>query len=186
MGNEHADEVAKAAAKGRAPAAELHQYDVPSGNSRTDLYWPVETVESNHPNTPTADAPAEEDEEEGVIVCKEGKHNRWMTRADAERAVRNDITGKTYILNDVASPSTSEAKEPMISKRPLENLKGDLKKLSHKRCRLGQANRNPIYFEAWARTSGDRDEHASSRYMTNSSFERDHQAWSKEDRSQIP
>ena len=110
----------------------------------------------------------EEDEEEGVIVCKEGKHNRWMTRADAERAVRNDITGKTYILNDVASPPTSsEAKEPVISKRPLEDLKGDLKKLSHKRCRLGQANRNTIYFEAWARTSGDRDEHASSRYMTN-------------------
>ena len=80
-----------------------------------------------------------------------------MTRADAERAVRNDITGKTDILNDVASPPTSsEAKEPVISKRPLEDLKGDLKKLSHKCCRLGQANRNTIYFEAWARTSGDR------------------------------
>jgi len=96
----------------------------------TSLYWPVETVEPNQPNSPTADAPAEEDEEEGVIV-------------------------------------SSEAKEPVISKRPLEDLKGDLKKLSHKRCRLGQANRNTIYFEAWARTSGDRDEHASSRYMTN-------------------
>ena len=136
-------------------------------NSRTHLYWPVETVESTQPNSPTADGLAEEDEDEGVIVCKEGKHNRWMTRVDAERAVRNDITGKTYILNDIASPLTSEAKEPVISKRPLENLKGDLKQVSHKRCRLGQANRNTIYFEAWARTSGDRDEHASSRYTTN-------------------
>ena len=90
-----------------------------------------------------------------------------MTREDAEREVRSDVTGKTYILNDVASPLTSEdMPQPLQTKRPLEDLKTDLKKVSHKRCRLGNANRKTIYFEAWAKASADRDEKASNRFLT--------------------
>jgi hypothetical protein len=92
-----------------------------------------------------------------------------MTRPDAERAVRNDITGKTYILQDRAFPEPSQPRELVTSKRPLEDLKTDLKKVSHKRCRLGAANRSTIYFEAWAKTSTDRDEKESNRFMTTNS-----------------
>ena len=46
VGNEHAGEIAKAAAKGTSPAAETHHYDRPS-NSRTQIYWPVE-ASRNH------------------------------------------------------------------------------------------------------------------------------------------
>jgi ribonuclease HI len=165
VGNEQADEIAKAAAKGRAPDAQHHTYDVPS-NSRTSMYWPVETVEK----TPDPDGAVEEEAQDldnYVIVCKKGKHVRCMTRPEAERVIRQDITGETYILQDRATPPAPAPKEqPVITKRPLEDLKGHLKKLSHKKCRLGNANRSTLYFEAWARTSEEREERESNHFMT--------------------
>jgi ribonuclease HI len=170
VGNEQADEIAKAAAKGRAPAEQHYTYDVPS-NSRLTMYWPVAKVEQAPPEASIGHNPEAEDPDLAnyAIVCKEGKHVGSMPRPEAERAVRRDITGKTYILQDAASPLTPEPKEPEVIKRPLEDLQGDLKRVSHKKCKLGNANRNTLYFEAWARTSQERDEQASNCFMANSS-----------------
>jgi hypothetical protein len=43
------------------------------------------------------------------------------------------------------------------TKKMLHNLEGDLKKVVHRACRMGSANRNTIYFSSWQQTEADRD-----------------------------
>ena len=182
VGNEHADETAKGAAKGEVPEGECRAYSQPSRNV-DNIYWPVEHEEDSatHARRNVAyerDDPQQlADLQDMVLVGQVGRPSRVMTRAEAETFIaeyKDNPVARAYLIDgeaarpaNAAEVATNTATQPRLTrKRPLNDLKHDLKRICHEKCRLGSANRNTIYFEAWAKTSGDRNEKDSNHFLT--------------------
>lgn len=181
IGNELADEIAKGAAKGDIPEEDCRVYSHPS-HSRDGMYWPVAKKELQPRRKAAGHAVNSQDEEDLqqedlVMVGQVGRGASWLPRKEAERLIEETEQGiavrRTYLIDDPRSNGnpeamvTDEGEDPMPArKRPLDNLKDALKKICHKRCRLGGANRNTIYFEAWTRTAGDRNDKESNHFLT--------------------
>jgi hypothetical protein len=99
-----------------------------------------------------------------------------MTRNAAknfqEETNRCGLLGRVFIVGDPCSAPTDDTTSTEVQpalltrKRPLDNLKNELKRICHEKFRLGKANRNTIYFEAWTNASGDRNDMDSNHFLT--------------------
>ena len=182
IGNEHADETAKAAAKGDALEEECRPYRHPS-RTTDGVYWPVIrqetkacTARRNPPEETTHHrSQADPQQQDTVIVGQVGRPLRVMTRSAAKKfqedTNRCGLLGRVFIVGDqcnapTADNTSTEVQPTLARKRPLDNLKNDLKRICHEKFRLGKANRNTIYFEAWTRASGDRNDKDSNHFLT--------------------